>query len=230
MEGTEGAEARESVLGEAISLLNVQPRTARNIAAATALLENLIEENPDDEAGIFARFFLARLLQFHAAEPDLERSRAIYRELFESGTGHPLAEFAGAVLVLSLLAEAEDPDARERIITEFEARIPELRTPAARRDLHLMLAHELNREDALPERALRHYLAADGYGIPRRQDEVQVWTRIGALAAQQGQKELAVEYFGKVVENYRRHDNYHTVLQWLRELEGGGNPSAGGAR
>src|SRR5262245_53066631 len=56
---------REARLGEATTLLNLQPRTAANIERAAVLLDSVSAANPSDEPGICARYLRARIEDVH---------------------------------------------------------------------------------------------------------------------------------------------------------------------
>ena len=80
----------------ALALFTIEPRTKTNFNEAQQLLTALIDENPDDDYGIAATYYQARLLEAHADEPNRQSAISIYRQLLRDHPGHPVAEFAAA--------------------------------------------------------------------------------------------------------------------------------------
>ena len=55
------ADPRQADLGTAIALLDVQPTTNENVTRSAALLQKLIDADPNNAVGLEARYFLARI-------------------------------------------------------------------------------------------------------------------------------------------------------------------------
>jgi hypothetical protein len=137
--------SREARLGAALALLQLRSRTPGHIADATELLENLRRESPDDDTGIGAAYYLARIPQLHRFEPDRAAAVAGYRALIAAHPGHPYAQLAAPKLALLLLYDDVPPAEWERRVAEIEALLPQLTSPEAARDTRLTLGTALIR-------------------------------------------------------------------------------------
>jgi tetratricopeptide (TPR) repeat protein len=131
--------ARAARLGEAVALLNVQPRSERNLERARLLLRSLASGSIDDIA-IAARYHLARIDHVHSLRPNLDAAEASYRALLADHPGHPLAEQAAPKLALLVVYRSSDPDLVEGRLRELEALADRLVDRSAARDTRLLLA------------------------------------------------------------------------------------------
>ncbi len=220
--GLPGIDERERELGEAVTLLNVQPRTSGNIERARTLFKKLgADASSNDDTSIFARFFLARIDENYDDPPQPEAARKLYRELVEHHAGNPLAEAGAASLVLLDLYENIPTDERARRFDELEKLAPLLKTPSGRRDYQLNMG---NAYVDFPEiagaqaKALEHLQAADKEGISRWQSEALAWIAIGELARAENRNDLAAEYYGKFLAKYKRDNRHFTIQKALESL------------
>lgn len=131
---------RTARFGHAVSLLAVQPRTPSNTAQATQIFEALRSENANDDAGIGAMFYLARIRQLHSFTPDRQAAVSAYRALLTAHPEHYYAQLAVPKLALLLLYDDVPPTEWEHRVSEIAALIPRLSLPAAQRDTRLVLA------------------------------------------------------------------------------------------
>jgi hypothetical protein len=136
---------REARLGEALSLLQSRSRTPETIAAAAHLLESLCRERADDDSGIAAAYYLARVEQVHRFAPNRPAALAGYRALLAAHPGHHYAQLASPKLALLLLYDDVPPAEWEHRVGEVQALISQLTEPEARRDTQLVLATALIR-------------------------------------------------------------------------------------
>lgn len=132
--------SRPARLGYALAFLQLRSRTAGNIAAAAERLEALRRENADDDTGIAAAYYLARIAQVHRLTPDRPAAVAGYRALLAAHPGHPCAQLAAPKLAILLLYDDVAAPEWERRVAEIEALIPRLSAPGAVRDTRLTLA------------------------------------------------------------------------------------------
>ena len=137
--------SREARLGEALSLLQLRSRTPANISTAAALLNNLRQENANDDIGIGAAYYLARIAQLHSYTPDRAAAVAGYRALLAAHPEHLYAQLAAPKLALLLLYDDVSADEWERRVTEIQTLISHLTAPEAARDTRLTLAVALIR-------------------------------------------------------------------------------------
>jgi len=75
--------SREARLGAALTLLQLRSHTPSHVADSAELLENLRRENPNDDVGIGAAYYLARIQQLITlpAIPLLGTGKTDYRTL-----------------------------------------------------------------------------------------------------------------------------------------------------
>ncbi len=134
------APAREARFGEAIALLNVQPRTAANVERARELLEIIAHQQDADEVAQAARLFLARVDQMHRAAPD---EAGAVKRLPALHDAHPDTQWGQMAVLLaapSMLYASRDPAVRAAALEELETRAARITMDAVRRPLHLTLA------------------------------------------------------------------------------------------
>ncbi len=132
--------SRDLRLGAALALLQLRSRTAANIAEAGRLLTALQVENPNDDDGIGAAYYLARIAQVHSFTPDRAAAVAEYRALLAAHPDHPYAQLAAPKLANLLLYDEVPPAEWERRVAEIGALLPSLTAPEAIRDTRLALA------------------------------------------------------------------------------------------
>jgi len=137
--------SREARFGAALTLLQLRSRTPGHVADAAELLENLRQENPNDDIGIGAAYYLARIQQLHSFTPDRAAAVASYRALIAAHPGHPYAQLAAPKLALLLLYDDVPSAEWEKRVAEIEALIPQLTAPEAARDTRLTLGTALIR-------------------------------------------------------------------------------------
>jgi len=210
---------RESRFGEAVTLLNVQPKTGSNIERAHGLLRALVEENAGDDHGIMAAYYLGRIEQVHRATPDLPRALGHYEALMRAHPGHLFAQMAAVkACMLRLYALASDePPARR--LDQAETLQPFFTQPEARRDYHLVMADACARLGASAEREIAHLLAAEQAGPQDRTGRADLAVRVAELSRGLGQKDRAIEYYRKFLNEYSREVRVYLVQQRLKELE-----------
>jgi hypothetical protein len=212
---------RERKLGEAVTLLNTQPRTVENINRAAALLGELEAEKLDDNADAFARFFLGRIAEMHRTPADLAKARAIYIDLLQAKPGSPLAEYvASKVVLIDLYANIPMEEFVHRI-DQLETLLPLLRTPQGRREFHANIGIACEELHGPRDKLLAHLIAADKEGFTQWQTESLVWILIADAAEKSGDKETAIRYCEKFAAKYQRDNRCYTVVRKLQHLAGG---------
>jgi tetratricopeptide (TPR) repeat protein len=209
---------REVRLGEALSLLELQPRTHARIRRGAELLDELLEEDSGDEIGARARYFRARLEHVHRLSPDPASSVPHYERLIEAHPDHPLAGQALAKLALVKLYREQPAAELKAAFAELDQRSAGVADPAARRDLHLILAEASLRLQLGEEEALRHFLAAMGAGVLLRPVLADTLARIGELAAQLGEIGLARAHYGRFLAEFPRDPRWLLIAERMAAL------------
>lgn len=210
---------REARFGEAVALLNLQPKTDANLDRASALFRTLIADNPTDDFAIGARYFLARIPHVHRATPDEALALVGYRELAALESPHPLAQ--RAVVLVAMLELLEPRISEEERFTRFErlaARGATLVDPSALRDFHLVMADMALRYKFDDRITLEHLLAADRAGIVRAVTQRETWLRTAEVARRSGRSDLAIESYRRFLDNFRSDPRRRAVQERLAEL------------
>lgn len=212
---------RESRFGEAVTLINLQPKTESNLDRAAAIFTEIAAASPPDELGVNARYFLARIEQIHRVKPDTSTALALYRELAALDSDHPLAQRAVVQLALLELFEPGQPASEVRARFErLAARGVTLTDPSAIRDFNLVLGDAALRFDLGDTLALDHLLAADRAGIARAITQRDTWLRIAELARRTRRDDVAATYYQRFLENFPRDTRQLMLKERLAELAG----------
>lgn len=212
---------RETRFGEAVTLINLQPKTESNLDRAAAIFTEIAAASPTDELGVNARYFLARIEQIHRVKPDTSAALALYRELAALDSDHPLAQ--RAVVQLALLELFEPGQTASEVRARFErlaARGVTLTDPSAIRDFNLVLGDAALRFDLGDTLALDHLLAADRAGIARAITQRDTWLRIAELARRTRRDDVAATYYQRFLENFPRDTRQLMLKERLAELAG----------
>lgn len=210
---------RETRFGEAVTLINLQPKTDANLDHAASLLTAIAATGSTDELGISARYYLARIAQFHRASPDNAAALRIYRELSDLSSPHALAQ--RAVVQVALLELFEPRLAPAEIRARFDrldARGAALTEPSAIRDFHLVMGDAALRFNLGDSPALDHLLAADRAGITRAATQRDTWIRIAELARRTGRNDVAIAYYQRFLENFLRDSRRLMITERLAAL------------
>jgi hypothetical protein len=212
--------AREARLGRAVMLLNAQPKSAAHVATARALLTALRTEQPDDEPGIAALYYLARIAQFHEEKPDLATARTRFGELAARHEDNFYGQLARLKLAtLELYAPAAPATAAIDRVTAAETLGAPLRHAAIARDFHLLVAEACLRFDLPLGRALDHFLAADATGAPVREIvRSSLFIQIAECARQSGRAAIAHRYYRRFLAEFPRDARGATVRDRLAAL------------
>lgn len=212
----------EQALGRAVMLLGVQPRTGANIDEARALLTRVTDSFGSDEAGIAARFYLARLEQLHVEVPDLPKARAHYRELVTRHPTHLFGQLARLKLAMLALYDTAHP-------TPLAGRLPEaeewgggITDPVVRCDYHYMMSRALAREDGREAQRLEHLLAMEATGkVIRDPTRSLMLVEIGEMARAVGRRGLAARAYRQFTQEFPRDSRVAAVRTRLAEVEAG---------
>lgn len=213
-----GPDARELRFGEAMTLLNVQPQTAANVARAGAMLAQLKRENANDAVGIATWYFLARIAQVHQARPDLKRALAIYDAL---AAAHPDSLFGQLALLKSLVLRLYEPVPMAetfRRLADAESLAARFHDPALLSDYHIAMFEAYARCRRDEPRQLDHLLAADRAGIARPEQLNQVLFTIGDLARQLGRREVEIACDTRFLREFPSDSRAYEVKQRLAAL------------
>ncbi|MDF3056327.1 MAG: hypothetical protein K0R17_542 [Rariglobus sp.] len=210
---------REARFGEAVTLINLQPKTDTNLDRAASLLTAIAATDATDELGVSSRYYLARIAQIHRASPDNAAALRIYRELAGLSSPHALAQ--RAVVHVALLELFDPRLAPAEIRPGFDrlaARGATLTDPSALRDFHLVMGDAALRFNLGETIALDHLLAADRAGIVRATTQRDTWVRIAELARRTGRNDVAITYYRHFLDKFLRDSRRLMITERLAAL------------
>jgi tetratricopeptide (TPR) repeat protein len=209
------ADQRTLRFGEAVSLLNVQPRTQANIDDAYTIFGELFAASPDDDIGWSSRYLQGRIDQIQRNKPDLAKADAIFSELIRKNPRHPVAERAHVKLaIIRIFAKAETVE-RRRHYDEFTRAAADFADRGIKAQMHLLLAEIARRFNYGYDEELQHMLAAHKAGITRRRMRADALVRIGDLARLTGRIDIAREYYTQFLAQYARNERRTTIEGYL---------------
>ena len=216
MAGT-GVAERESRFGLAITLLNLQPKTNRNIEKAYAVLGDLLEEDSSDRFGIASRYFLGRIDQIHRVVPDEKAARRHFLDLIEHHVEHPYAQLA--IVKLGIL-DVYDPENKNiaSVIADTEAHTGLLVDRIAKRDFHILLAKAIERFELPKRKSLDHLLAAQVADPAIARLDPGFTLHVADLARELGEHGRAVRHYREFLRNFRQDSRRYQVEQTLASL------------
>lgn len=211
---------REKNYGEAVTLLNLQPRSSSRIQKAVTLLEAIIA-GPEDSMTVPARYLRARIDQLHLTPVDVPSALKRYDELFASHPDHPVAQVGATTAAMVRIYTAKEDPLGDPFAAAEEIAV-RLTDPAARAGMHLMLANaavRLGKRDL--SRALKHYEAANATGIHSPRTRSSVLASIGGLSEELGRRDRAIAAYEEFLANFERDDRAHTIRERLTALKEG---------
>jgi hypothetical protein len=213
---------RKARFGEAITLINLQPKTDANLERAAALLTGVVSSGADDMFGVAARYYLARIAQFHRSSPDTREALRLYHELAALNSTHLLAQ--RAMVQIAIIELFEPGVAPEEIRARYErlsGRGTSLTEASAIRDFNLVLAEAALRFKLGNSLALDHLIAADKAGLARPVTERDTWVRIAELARETGRNDVAIAYYRRFLTTFRRDSRNVMITERLNALLAG---------
>lgn len=212
-------ENRTARFGEAVTLINLQPKTRSNLDRAETLFSIVAARDGDDELGVSARYYLARIAQFHRPSPDLPEALRIYHQLAASESRAALAQRALVQIALIELFEPGVP--KSEVAARFDRlalRGKALTEPSARRDFNLVMGDAALRFELGDTVALDHLLAADETGLARPITQRDTWVRIAELARRAARDEIAITYYRRFLDTFLRDSRNTMVNRRLNAL------------
>ena len=216
---THAESAREAIFSRAAILLCIQPRTSRNVERAYSHFEEVAAKDPNDELGLEARYFLARIHQVHAFSPDFAEAERRYRELIDQSPDSFPGQMAVTKLTILKLSRLDRPDQRIESINEFEPMGDRLSHPALRFAFHMALADTLQRYNLDDQRAFHHLREAYSLCGPKFRSREELIARLSQLAIVLGEPQLARIYLEEFLRSYPRSSRANYLALQLEQLQ-----------
>jgi len=171
-----------------------------------------------------ALYLRARLRQRHLDPADRDGARRDYETLRLLADQPALAAQGTYHLVLMRLEEAEDEAAVDAVLALGESWLDDVRDPAGRRDLHLLLGRLHWEERRQAEAALHHWRQARAIGHRQALRDADLNLMIAHLAEQLGRTELAVDHYHDFLQLRPRDARASTLRQRIEQLIREGAP------
>lgn len=209
---------RNMHLGQALSLLNKNPKTNTNTRRAISMLESLAGEDPKDETGLTARYLLARAHLFHLTPASTEDAMTKYEGIIRDKPEHIIAQISVVKLAMLRIYGENNGKTKLEVIKSIEAMSSLLKDSALVRDFHLLLGNAYMYFDLSPEKALHHLIKAERIGIAGPVSSSETCIQIAELANSIGNFHIANSYYKSFVEKYPRDIRSYTVTQKITEL------------
>ncbi len=210
---------READFGQAVSLLNVQPKTDANLDLAAALFQSIRKSQPDDDLGIASLYFLARIEQYQRLPPDMPQAEKYYRELVARYPHHFWGEQAAIRLALLEIYQAPTRAEQISILADYDKLGDQFVDPNCRRDLFNALGRSYLNLRLSPERALEDLLKTQETGFSLAVDRADAYVRIGELARTLGRNNVAITYYKKLATEFPFDFRVYTIKQRLDQLQ-----------
>ena len=209
---------RTDGLGQAVTLLNVQPITEANIDESERLLNALVIESVSDDVGKWSLYYLGRSAQTHRLTPEPTLAKQHFRRLIELAPGHLAAQVAVNKLGLLIIYDPKDKRLPEHRIAEVEKLGANLSDSDGIRDFHLLIARTRQFFKLPDGPTLDHLLAAEATGRLGLVSRSDVLVSAGMLAKHAGRASEARRAFEMFLEAYPRDNRTLTVRRLLAEL------------
>ncbi len=211
-------------LGLAATLLNLQPRTPKNLENAAAIIEELARTEPaDSQVALLARFLEARMAENYVTPPQPRKAMDLYREIVSRKTGLSLLEISASRLVILTAFASESEPENLAALQALEPLSGDLSTPEGLREFHLSMAFALLENDGEKTRILEHFKKADQIGFLRKENSIHTWLVMARLSQEVGQLDQAASYYRKFLEHFPNDPKAFGIKQRLDSLKSHGN-------
>ncbi len=190
----------------ALAAWHKSPPDSFNLGQATELLDSLIKHGSSEDLVATARIDLGRIYEvpsYPGDTTDVEKARALYREVIETHAGDDFGYQAIMRLAQTYVQQLDEAGLEEafRLIQVAVDDYPENPWKAvAAQYLGDLYADDLGDY----AKALEAYQIAQKIGFPvRSKADIYTW-RMGIFAERAGQERLAMDYFHEVVTDFPR--------------------------
>lgn len=217
----EPTRTRFTRLGEALTLLNLQPKTPANVERAEALLAALRAEDYADEAGISAAYHLARIAQWHREPRNPADALVQYDALADRFPAHPLGQLSVIKALVIRLYDRVTPDEARRRLAVADSLAPRLRHPALLSEYHQVLATAGARFGMDPAWRLPHLMAAERLGVMRFNENKDFILATAETALTASQREIALKYYERFLTAAPRDERTAYVRERYEALRAG---------
>lgn len=205
-------------LGEAVALSQVPPTTQDSLANVRRILQEVVSSD-DSAAAHAAKFHLGRLAQFDPFGPDPVTAATHYEELIATGIDDEWTRLARVKLSLLYLVGLPDGGELAVRLERVEGLIANTTAPAARRDLHLIVAEVRLYNGLQDATTLAHLAAAATTGGLDEMMQADLLIQRARLSERLERRDEARTLYREFLKTYPKDNRHYTVAATLRELE-----------
>ena len=208
------AAQRERDFCAAVVHLDQQPLSESRLNEVEKRFVALVEAEGNDEIARASRYLLGRIAQVFRATPDALKASGYFRGLAEQhgpGIWGEQARMKLTLLTLYVLP-IRTPSERLKLAETYTLAA---RDPIAVRDMHRLLARAILFYNFPPRSALEHLLQADKIGGLVGTQAASQLVKIGELAWDEGDEELAAHYYERLSKEYPRDPRIFVMQQRL---------------
>ncbi|MBS0664134.1 MAG: hypothetical protein JSR48_12785 [Verrucomicrobia bacterium] len=207
----------ERDFGTAVALLARQPIAPEQVAAARTVFARLADHGSGEVAPA-SRYFLGRIAQHHLEVADPAEAARQYRRLIAEHPDSIWAQTALTRLALLELYPATAAGSPAAAVAAAEALLDHAKLPAARSEIHLVVADAIFFYRLPAAQALPHLLAAEKIGLldaPTRADTLIQIAEVSVLA---GDRARARRYYEAYLADFPLDQRRFMVRQKLAGL------------
>jgi tetratricopeptide (TPR) repeat protein len=203
----------------ALTLLGVQPRSARKVEEAYRLFGKVVDSGISGEILPWAIYYRARIDQAHRADPDFARAAEQYRSLVQGFPAQVPAQVGFVKLAILRLYVLQEGVSRAAVLADLESASAFLNIPVALRDYHATMADAYLFYDLDKEKALVHLIKAHEQGSLTIIDTGGQMARIGNLAYHLKRWDIAKQYYREFIETNPDAGTVYLLRERLTEIE-----------
>ncbi len=204
----------------AASLLYRQPFSQANVRTATAELERLREESPDDEIGVRALYLRGRIAQLFDDAGSGDEALRWYEQVIRGHPDHPLAGLA--VVKVAILRTLSGPDAAAFLEArkELGRYLPLVEAGPFAGDFHYVLGFACLRQGGPLEIAFEHLDAAFRRGVWPMLQRSNLLAALAQVAITLDRRERALEVLEVFLREFPQDKRAYTVRMQTALLRG----------
>jgi len=210
---------REAAFGEALMLLNVQPKTAGNINRARELFITIESAGIEDDFAIQALYYTGRIFQTHQRVTDYENAARFFLRAIERAPDHAFGQLAVVKLANVWLYEPVPKSVKLERYGKLRELGENLTFRPARRDFNYVMGVACLCFDISEERAIEHLKDLEQVGLHQPRSLSSLYARIGETARKIGDNATAREYFQKFLDEFPRELRTQLVRDRLNLVE-----------
>lgn len=212
-------DTREAAFGQALMLLNYQPKTVGNIKRAGEVFESLAGAAATDDIAVLSLYFIGRIYQVHQRETDFARAAEYFLEAIERAPRHRFGQLAVARLATVWLYEPVSRNEKRSRFHRLRGIGDGLTYEPARRDFNYVMGVACLCFDLSKEYAIEHLREVEAAGLHQRRSIASIYSRIGETARQLGDIKTAEEYFAKFLAEFPREERTRLIRERLANLK-----------